>query len=271
MKLVAKFGFAVFLRALIAGLALQAPASAGVANTLTLKTVAQVATDEVMLRDLVGGGDESLNADLVICHAPAVVTVRTLSLAEVAAVLKKHELAYLLRGPEQISVMRVSREVSAADLKPLIEAALSKNDASATISGVQLQAAIFVNDVAGIKLRKLRFDPAINKYRAWFVASDAPHAVSFEAMATLEHGVAPREVGPVKTEQLSSAASALVRRGESAAMQLDGEGFSASLSVVCLEDGLLSKVIRVREPATKRVYRAEIVGRGTLRAVGREN
>jgi Chaperone for flagella basal body P-ring formation len=271
LKLVAKFGFAVVLRALIAGLALQAPASAGVANTLTLKPVAQVATDEVMLRDLVGGGDASLNADIVICHAPAVGSVRTLSLAEVAAALKKHELAYLLRGPEQISVMRVSREVSAADLKPLIEAALSKNDASATIGGVHLQAVIFVNDTAGIKLHKLRFDPAINKYRAWFVASDAPHAVSFEAMATLEHGVAPQEIKLSNTGQLSSAVSLSVRRGESAAMQLTGEGFSATLTVICLEDGVEANTVRVREPASKRIYRARIIGQGLLRAVGREN
>jgi hypothetical protein len=271
LKLLAQFGFAVVLRALIAGLALQAPAAAGVAGTLTLKPVAQVATDEVMLRDLVAAGDAGLHEDVVICHAPAVGSVRAVSLAEVAAVLRKHDVAYLLRGAEQISVIRVGRKVSAADLKPLIEAALSKNDASASISAVQLQAAIFVNDVAGIKLRKLRFDPAINKYRAWFVASDAPHAVIFEAMATLEHGVAPREIKLSKTEQLLSAPSFFVRHGETAAMQLTGEGFSATLTVVCLEDGVAAKTVRVREQASKRVYRAQIIGPGLLRAVGREN
>lgn len=270
MKHPAKFGCVVVLHAFLVGLALQSPASARNAATLTLKPVVQVAADEVTLQDFVGNGDSVRYGDIVICHAPAMGTVRTVTRADVMAVLKKHQVTYLLRGAEQISVMRLGRKVSAADLQPLIEAALSKNG-GVTISAVELQAAIFVNDMAAIRLRKLRFDPAINKYRAWFTVSDSPHGVSFEAMATPEHGVTPQEIKTASSGPGSSGPGLAVRRGEKAAMQLTGEGFSATLAVVCLEDGVEEKIVRVREPATKRIYRAQIIGQGLLRAVGREN
>ena len=54
-------------------------------------------------------------------------------------------------------------------------------------------------------------------------------------------------------------------------MQLDGEGFSATLQVVCLEDGKASDLIRVREQGSKHNYRAQVTGPGSLRAVSREN
>ena len=272
MKSFAKFGFVISLRILIAGLAFAAPASARVAETLILKPTVQVATDEVTLRDLVVTGDMAGSSEnIVICRAPAAGSVRILSQAEIAAALKKHGASYLLRGAEQVNVTRVGRKVTAAELQPLIEAALNLHDAGMKIHDVQLQAAIFVNDVAGLKLRKLRFDPAINKYRAWFVASDAPHAVAFEAMAILEHGAAPQEINLSRTEQFHAEPALLVHRGETAAMQLDGEGFSATLSVVCLENGSPAKTVRVREPGSRKVYRAQVIGQGQLRAVGREN
>jgi len=268
----AKFGLVGSLRILIAGLALNAPAFARAAETVILKSTVQVATDEVTLRDLVVTGDVAgASENIVICRAPGAGSVRILSQAEIAAALKKHEASYLLRGAEQVNVTRVGRKVSAAELQPLIEAALNLHDAGMKIHDVQLQAAIFVNDVAGLKLRKLRFDPAINKYRAWFVTSDAPHAVTFEAMATLEQGSAPQEINLPGTKQFRAETALLVRRGETAAMQLDGEGFSAMLSVICLENGGPSRTVRVREPGSKKIYRAQVIGQGQLRAVGREN
>jgi hypothetical protein len=271
LNIFAKFGFAIVMQSLIAGLALHAPASAEVSDTLTLKSVVQVATDEVMLRDLVAGGGTGVQEDLVICHSPAVGSVRTLSMVEVAAVLKKYDVTYSLQGPDQISLMRVGRKVTTADLKPLIAAALIKDDASAIVGTVQLQAAIFVNETSEIQLQKLRFDPRINKYRAWFVASDAPHAAIFEATASLDHGVAPREIKLLKPGQHSSVSLPFVHRGETAVMELTGEGFSATLAVICLEDGVEANTVRVREPASKRIYRALVIGLGLLRAVSREN
>jgi hypothetical protein len=270
LTLFAKFGFATVMPSLLLGLALQAPVSAEIADKLTLKSVVQVATDEVMLRDLVKGDGAGLQEDLVICHAPEVGSVRTLSMVEVAAVLKKYDVQYLLQGPAQISLMRVGRKLTPADLKPLISAALVKEDASLIVGDVQLQAAIFVNETKGVRLHKLRFDPRINRYRAWFVASDAPNAPIFEATASLDHGAAPQEITLSKTGRSSSASLPQLRRGQTAAMQLSGDGFNATLTVICLEDGMEANTIKVREPSSKRIYQARIVGPGLLQAVGRE-
>src|SRR6201999_1033623 len=165
----------------------------GEKGALTLKPAVQVAADEVTLRDLLAD-DTGTYQNIVICHSPTIGSVRTVSMAEVAAILKKNEDEHPLRGAEQISVTRAGRRISADDLKPLLEAELKNRDNKGTITDIQLQASIFVIDTSSIKLRKLRFDSAINKYRAWFVTSDAPHAVSFEAMATLDRGPHPEIV-----------------------------------------------------------------------------
>jgi hypothetical protein len=257
----------------VAGLAFCAPASGRDAGaTLTLKPVVQVAAEEVRLRDVVvDPGDTDFPGNMVICHAPNAGTVRTIGAGEIAAILKKHDAGYLLRGAEQVSVMRAGRRVTGADLLPLITAALGQDESKTKVHDVQLQATIFLSDVTALRLRKLRFDPAIQKYRAWFAASSAPHAAMFEAMATLEPGSAPLQLSSSNKEQISATSSVLVHRGEPAAMQLDGEGFSATLSVVCLEDGKETGMVRVRESATKRIYRAQVTARGQLRAVRREN
>jgi hypothetical protein len=272
LKFFIKFGFTTALRILAAGLVLYAPAYAVTARgTLTLKPVIQVGTDEVTLNDFVTNGDVEFLGAIVICRTPNAGSIRMVSLTEISATLKKYNTFYLLRGPEQISVLRSTRKLSAADLAPIIEAALNAQNMSAKVHEVQLQAAIFVNDVNSIKLRKLKFDPAINKYRAWFAIMNEPHAVPFEALATLDQGIAPLEIKSTKTDALASVSPLLVKRGETAAMLVDGSGFSATISVVCLENGPAEKVIRVREQATKHIYRAQIIARGQLHAISREN
>jgi hypothetical protein len=269
LNIFAKIGFAVSLQSLVVGLALQTPALASAEGALTLKPAVQVATDEVTLRDLVVD-DTVPYENIVICHAPTIGTVRTVSMAEIAVILKKSDEVHALSGPDQISITRTGRKISTADLKPLIEAELKSREGKGTIKDIQLQAAIFVTDVSGLKLRTLRFDSAINKYRAWFVTSGAPHAVSFEAMANLEQG--PHDGFGMRNRVLTLPPSpVLAHRGETAAMQLNGEGFTATLMVVCLEDGRASGTIRVREQISKRNYRAQILGAGLLRAVSREN
>jgi hypothetical protein len=268
LNIFAKFGLAFGMQSLAMGLALQTSARATVGDALTLKPAVQVATDEVTLRDLVVNDSVSYE-NIVICHAPTIGSVRTVTMAEMAIILQKSGEVHPLRGPDQISITRVGRKISAADLKPLIESELKSRDGKGTIKDIQLQAAIFVTDVSGLKLRTLRFDSAINKYRAWFVTSGAPHAVSFEAMATLE--VRHDGTGARNKVQLPPLSPLLEHRGETAAMQLDGEGFSATLMVVCLEDGKASGTIRVREQISKRNYRAQIISAGLLRAVSREN
>jgi hypothetical protein len=266
LKFFAKFGFVIASQTLIVVLAHPALAEQG--TTLTLKPVVQVAAAEVTLSDLVASGDMGSDENLIICHTPAIGSARTLRLSEIAAVLKKNDAVHPLQGPTQITVTRAGRKISADDLKPLIEAELKKGN-KGTIQGIQLQAAIYVTDTNGIKLRRLRFDPAIDKYRAWFIASDAPHPVIFEAMATLDR--VPHSDIEIKAQNQHVALPVLAHRGEPAAMELDGDGFSATLQVVCLEDGRASDLIRVHEQGSKHNYRAQVTGPGLLRAVSREN
>jgi len=64
---------------------------------------------------------------------------------------------------------------------------------------------------------------------------------------------------------------ALVHRGESAMMRVDGEGFQAMLVVVCLEDGGKERIIRARDMTSKRIYKTRVIDRGRLSELSLEN
>ena len=63
-----------------------------------------------------------------------------------------------------------------------------------------------------------------------------------------------------------AAGRALTQPGDSATLILENDGIRISLAVVCLQRGFLRQEIRVRDAAGQRVYRAEVVGAGLLRA-----
>jgi len=272
MRFLSALGF-VILRALLVGLALQASATAGSApGSLTLKALVQISADDVTLADMIASKTEpGFPGGIMVCHSPEQGTLRMVSTSEIAALLKKHDLEYTLRGPAQISVMRAARKVSVADLKPLIESALQSAYPKARIAEVELQASISVGTDSGLKLLKLRFDPAIQKYRAWFITTSESRKTAFAATVTLERGTAPVEIGTVSASQKASILPVLVHRGETAMMQLQGDGFSAMVPVLCLEDGKEATLIHVRDKAAKRNYRAQVLARELLRAVSREN
>ena len=273
MKSLFTFGFAVVLRALLAGLALYVPAAAGsVPRALTLKALVQTSADDVTLADVVASPTEAgFPGALVVCHAPDQGTVRMMSTAEIAIFLKKHDLQYSLQGPGQISIMRAARKILVADLKPMFESALQAADPTAKIAEVELQATISVGNSPVIKLLKLRFDPAIQKYRAWFMATSESRKTTFQATAALKRGSTPVEINNSSTSPHSSLVLVFVHRGETAMMQLQGDGFSAMVPVLCLEDGKEAALIHVHDKASKRNYRAQVLARNLLRAVGREN
>jgi hypothetical protein len=151
----------------------------------------------------------------------------------------------------------------------MLESAVRAADPTAKVAEVELQAAISVGSHPGIKLLKLRFDPAIQKYRAWFIATSESRKTTFQATATLERGTAPLEINGLSSSQSASLSPALVHRGETAMMQLQGDGFSATVPVICLEDGKEATLVHVHDKASKRNYRAQVLTRDLLRAVSR--
>jgi hypothetical protein len=273
MKSPSILGLAVVLRALLAGLALYTPAAAGSApGMLTLKALVQISANDVTLADVVTAPTEAgFPSALVVCHAPDQGTVRMVSMSEIAALLKKHDLKYTLQGAAQVSIVRAARKVSVAELRPMIESALHGADPTAKVAEVEIQATISVGSDPAIKLLKLRFDPAIQKYRVWFIATSESRKTTFQATATLEHGTAPIEINASSASQSASLLPALVHRGETAMMQLQGDGFTAMVPVVCLEDGKEATMVHVHDKASKRNYRAQVLTRELLRAVSREN
>ena len=58
----------------------------------------------------------------------------------------------------------------------------------------------------------------------------------------------------------------LFRAGSTTTLQLDGEHVHITLPVICLENGIQGKIIRVTDRNRRMVYRAEVVNDGLLKA-----
>lgn len=244
----------------------------GVGAGLMLRPLVQVSAPEVMLRDVVIGMPATdARGDLVICQAPSRGQVRTMTAFEINSVLAHNGMNADFTGGLRTSIVRTGHKVTVEDVKPLIESALQSANSSAKISDVQLQAEISVSENPGLMLRKLKFDSATQRYRAFFVAANEPNKINFEAAVTLLSGTAPAEISLASPSGHALHAALLVHRGQEVQMQLAGEGFSATLPAVSFEDGDTGKVVRVREKTSKKNYRAEVIGKDTVRAIRLEN
>jgi hypothetical protein len=246
--------------------------SARVDNSLMLRPLVQISSQEVLLRDLVIGMSlADVRGDLLICKAPSRGQVRTMTAFEISAVVAHSGLNVEFIGGLRTSIVRMGRRVSVHDLRPLIETALQSSNSTAQIGDVQLQAEISVGDDPGIVLRKLKFDNTTQRFRAFFVATKETGKVNFEATATVISGTAPAEITLASGDGHALHTALLVHRGQPAQMQVSGDGFSATLPVVCFEDGDSGKIVRVREKTSKKNYRAEVIAKDMLRAIQLEN
>ena len=91
--------------------------------------------------------------------------------------------------------------------------------------------------------------------------SPAVAAMLRAANVTPGLGAARAEAG------LHRLAPILVRAGKSAIMTADVEGMHISLPVVALQRGSLGQTVRARDPATRKIFAARVVGEGKLAAV----
>jgi hypothetical protein len=73
-------------------------------------------------------------------------------------------------------------------------------------------------------------------------------------------------VAPRAKRNSSRPGETLARAGQFALLSLDDGNLHISLRVVCLEPGLLGQTIRVRDATSRRIFHAEVVAAGALRA-----
>jgi hypothetical protein len=239
---------------------------------LMLRPLVQISSQEVLLRDVVIGISQSdVRGEIFICKSPSRGQVRTLRASEITAVLAHSGLNAEFIGGLRTSIVRTGHKIAVQDLRPLIETALKAANPTATIGEVQLQAEISLSEDPGIVLRKLKFDSTTQRYRAFFVATKEPGKINFEATATLASGTASSEISFANPSGRVLHAALLVHRGQPAQMQVSGDGFNATLPVVCFEDGDSGKIVRVRERTSKKNYRAEVIAKDMLRAIQLEN
>jgi hypothetical protein len=109
----------------------------------------------------------------------------------------------------------------------------------------------------GLQLMRMEFDPRRRRtcFRLW--PSREPGARPFDVFAEL----ASSDAGtPARTAGARPAAPLLVRPRQPAELVYEGRQFRAATRVSALEGGVLGQRIRVRQPATRAVIRAQVIG-----------
>jgi len=78
--------------------------------------------------------------------------------------------------------------------------------------------------------------------------------------------IAPDSRRPRFNIQNRSKQHTLIRAGSRAVLVLEGGRARITTTVICLDNGTLRSKVRVKNPATKQIWMAEVVGKGVVRS-----
>jgi hypothetical protein len=248
-------------------------ASAQASRKMPIRENIEVRSQVVTLGDLTIA-DLMSDADrqLPITAAPQLDSTRTLSRREFSALLLGHnQNPSDFAIPERIQITRWSRALSRDELATAIRGALLEQKMTVDFAGdLQGGAKVGIADpriqVTSIDLR--RSENAI-RFRLKIV--NEPELHEFWVSSRLSQSVMARSVSidlrPARSiTSLPKAARAVVlaRSMKPAALVVYGRGFQFTTSVTPLQNGSRGDVIRVREEATGRILKAEVVGPSQL-------
>ena len=93
-----------------------------------------------------------------------------------------------------------------------------------------------------------------------------PSPLDEEWRNRLRSGIGLNSPGAARLAAADGIGGALAEKGKPATLVLDGGSVRISVRVICLQRGVLHQQIRVIEERSRRVFHAEVVGAGLLRA-----
>jgi len=93
-----------------------------------------------------------------------------------------------------------------------------------------------------------------------------PSPLDEEWRNRLRPGIGLNSPGAVRLAAADGSGGVLAEKGKAATLVLDGGSVRISVRVICLQQGVLNQQIRVIEERSRRVFHAEVVGAGLLRA-----
>jgi hypothetical protein len=273
-----------------------------VAAPVTLRTEVEVSGAKISLADLLPSGSEKISSldprAIFFGDAPQPGKIRVLSVSDVRAHLAEGKVpagSVLVAG--SIHVRRAGYALSRDAVRERIAAFLKeersanngsseapenalKQNSSPRFSDLQIPAGLMASEkdpeleVTSIRRDAFAHDLVIHlRCRRREVcgsflvlASPAPGTSEFSSRNFSDSAIASglrASQQPVALRAHNSAPM-LVEPGKSAVLVLQGQGMRITLPVVCLERGSLAQQVAVRDPQTRKILQAKVVGRGQL-------
>jgi hypothetical protein len=199
-------------------------------------------------------------------NAPLPASLRVVSKGQIAAPLREFPSTLeQLQIPERVIVTRHQRRLSSAEIRTAIETSMAREELPGlrrlNLNGLDLQAPVFVTKPdPGLEVKRLEADRVERKTRLLLWTSKEPQVLPF--YVTVEGLLDTGE----RTQPATSLPIVLVAPGKLAKLVVETPTLRMTALVTPLEPGVKGQIIRVRNPDTQRVLKAEVVGRGLLEA-----
>lgn len=265
------------------------PAALHGAPVWPLLSEARIAGAEIYLSDLLPPQTSpefrSIAAKIRLGSAPAAGSSVILSAEKIEEMIPRSTRMELL-VPSEIVVRRtarlVTREEVLAALKNALQSTSFPGNPRIDPEDVHFSAQVrVVSDNAGLRVRRVDFDPALQQARFLMVSADDPRALPFLVTARLKSdgsatagdmaGVTPVSLTGGRTENShagdpAAGSDVLITLGKPAHLHVVSGSMQMFLDVVALESGGLHQIVRVRVPGSSHVLRGQVVAPGRLEA-----
>jgi hypothetical protein len=263
--------------------------STGVASDenrgVQLRFAVEVQHSVVWLSDILPpdapAGLRKAGAAIAICRAPQPGSVRILEASLIERRLAQQpEVLRRLRVPSRVRVQSVGWPIREESVRGAISKYLRdqgwKNDLPEEAKLQWLEGFASSVEHPALEVAGAEWDEDRQSVEARLRCSHRLSCGSF-----LVHVMLPRELSRQWREKLGSGAvfgadqppfagvatgPVLAEKGKPATLIFDAGNMQISLPVICLQEGVLNQHIRVFNAQSRRVFRAEVVGAGLLRA-----
>ena len=267
-------------------------AGATVRARVELRAVAQVTRSGIFLADLLPARAprwlHAAGAAIFLGFAPQTGSVRIFDSSEIVkSIATRPQILRQISVPDRVTVTRKSWPIEPGSMElPIREffAARGWNADDLLLHAVELPGhAVALSEKPALEVRTAAWDSRSQVLQLFLRCVDRAQCANFLVLAKpkrqhvpggraeLAFGarVHPRNANLELPENRRSgqlAQPALMHPGQTAELVLEGQGIQISMPVVCLESGVLGQQVRVRDAGSQRVFHAEIVGAGLVRA-----
>lgn len=235
---------------------------------LSLRREVIVAGDRLTLADLLPASAPSslrLEAERVaLGDAPQAGAIRLLGASMLRERLHREKFASAISVEGDTTVLRETRVIGLKD----VEAPVLREFAARRLpvpAVIDLSAVVAAPDgPMEIKVRNLRYDAAQKCYDLSLTAGSPATQPFLVRVPSDERPPAALEAKSNLPVKVKMRVRPDLPRGSRSLLRISGQGFTATVPVVALDDGITGASVRVEDPSTHHVYLADLTDDGPI-------